>query len=193
MNGYDFDDTIFKGNSFFKFSFYCLWRLPYLIIFAPLQIVAVILRALRIINKNTYLWALGLYVALVPNVSKHVNAFWDKNMRNVKGWYLRQRKDDDVIVSASPAYLICEVAKRLGLRYIASEINAKTGAVNGVHCHGQSKVDSFCNACPDVKLATYYSDSLTDVPMFKFAGKGYLVKGDKITLLYQDGKKVSSK
>lgn len=183
MNSYDFDDTIFRGNSFRRFFGYCLVRFPWLVVFLPVVAVAVVLRAVRILDKNTYLTWLGLFVALVPHTDKHVCNFWNKNMCRIKAWYLEQKRDDDVIVSASPDYLVAEACRRLGVACIATIVDHTNGCVDGVHCYGEQKVVRFVAAYPNVVPVAYYSDSWSDKPMFDFCGKGYLVKGDKVTIV----------
>ena len=189
MNGYDFDNTIFKGNSFRRFYFYCLVRLPYLIFYLPVQFIAAVLHGLRILNKHRFLCVLERFIVFVPNKRKFVEKFWNKNFRRIKPWYLEQKRDDDVIISASPQYLVEIACRRLGVLCIASQVDIHSGRTNGRHCHGKAKVDFYRERFGDVPLATYYSDSLTDVPMFKLAERGYFVKGDAITLLYENGEK----
>ena len=186
MNGYDFDDTIYRGNSTRRFYFFCMLRLPYLVITVPVILLAGLLRGLRILNKNKFLHMLEWYVALVPNVSKFASKFWDRNMGRIKPWYLEQRRDDDIVISASPSFLIEEICKRLGVRCIATNLDAHA-RLHGKHCYGAEKVVMYKAAFGDAPLATYYSDSLSDTPMFKFADKGYFVKGDSVTLLYENG------
>ncbi len=189
MNGYDFDNTIFKGNSFRRFYFYCLVRLPYLIFYLPVQFIAAILHGLRILNKHRFLCVLERFIVFVPNKRKFVEKFWDKNFSRIKSWYYSQKRDDDIIISASPQYLVEVACSRLGVKCIASNVDIQSGKTFGKHCHGAAKTDFFRKHFGDSPLATYYSDSLTDVPLFKLAERGYLVKGDKITLLYQNGEK----
>lgn len=192
MNGYDFDKTILKGNSVCRFSIFCYIRLPYLWLLLPQLLLAVILRGLRIIKKDPYLRMLEWFIVLVPHRERFVKRFWDKNIRHVKQWYLNARKDDDVIISASPAYLIEEACARLNVRCITSPSN-KNGHVVGKHCYGEQKVVRFREEFGNAPLETFYSDSMSDAPMLKLAKRGYLVKGDKITLIFQNGERVSQK
>lgn len=130
-----------------------------------------------------------VFVLFVPKKEKFVQRFWDKNFKYVKQWYLDVRRDDDVIISASPSYLIAEVCARLGVKCIAS-VNESNYLVKQTHCYGAEKVGRFQKEFPDAQPETFYSDSMSDVPMMKFAKRGYLVKGNKITLLFQNGEKV---
>ncbi len=186
MNGYDFDKTIFKGNSVRRFSGYCFLRLPYLWLLLPEIVLALILYGLRIIKKDGFLRMLEWFVVFVPCREKFVKGFWDKNFKHVKGWYLDAKRDDDIIISASPAYLIEEICARLSVRCITSE-SGKRGTVIGKHCYGKYKVMAYEREFGKTPLETYYSDSLSDVPMFRLAKRGYFVRGDEITLLYENG------
>ena len=190
MNGYDFDDTILKGNSMLRFSLFCTARLPYLILFIPVLFVASLLHGLRILNKNRYLHMISLFVALVPRTERFAAKFWDKNMKHIKQWYLDQRRDDDVVVSASPQFLVGEACRRLGIKCVGTQLSPKSARLHGEHVYAEQKVEMYKAVFGDTPLATYYSDSLSDTPMFKLAEKGYFVNGNDVLLLYENGEKV---
>ena len=186
MNGYDFDNTILRGNSTRRFSFFCALRLPYLLLFTPVILLASLLKVLRIVSMNKYLHMLESFVALVPNVDKYVVKFWDRNMKHIKPWYLAQRRDDDVVISASPFFLVAEACRRLGVNCIATKLDTRA-RLSGKHAYGEVKVDMYKSMYDDKPLMAYYSDSMSDTPMFEFARQGYYVKGNKVTLLYENG------
>lgn len=189
MNGYDFDDTIFRGNSTRRFYFFCMLRLPYLVIMVPIILLAGILYAVRILKKNTFLFVLEWYVALVPRADRFAVKFWNKNMKRIKAWYLEQKRDDDVVISASPRFLVEEACKRLGIRCIATNLDTHA-RLHGKHCYGAEKVVAYKEVFGDTPLATYYSDSHSDTPMFTFAQRGYFVDGENVKLFYENGQKV---
>lgn len=189
MNGYDFDETILKGNSVRRFFCYCFVRLPYLFVYLPVLLVAVILR--RALSANAYYNMLTYYVKLVPNKRKFVTEFWDKNIKRIQSWYLEQQKEDDIVISASPSYLVEEACRRIGVRCIATPVDLKTSKViGGNHCYGAQKPGFYREQFGDTPLETFYSDSWSDEPMFKLARRGYLVNGDKITLVYENGQRL---
>lgn len=141
---------------------------------------------LRIIRKEGFLRMLEFFVVFVPCRQKFVSRFWDKNMKHVQQWYLESKRADDIVVSASPDFLINEICSRLGVACITSQ-TGKHGQVVGKHCYGAKKVTAFRNRYPDAELETFYSDSMSDAPMFQIAKRGYLVKGSKISLVYENG------
>ena len=192
MNGYDFDKTILKGNSVKRFSDYCFLRLPYLWLLLPVYLIVSILYVLRIVKKDNFLRVLECFIVFVPNREKWVRRFWDKNVKHVKQWYFEVKRDDDIVISASPAYLIEEICSRLGVRCIASPVG-KRWQVVGKHCYAEEKVTFYREQFGDTPLAKFYSDSMSDAPMFRLAAEGYYVKGNTITLVYKDGQPVSKK
>ncbi|MDE7454898.1 MAG: hypothetical protein K2M64_03625 [Clostridia bacterium] len=188
MNGYDFDETILKGNSVRSFFCYCLVRLPYLVIYLPVLLLAVILNGMHCLSSNAYYNMLTYYVKLVPNKQKFVTKFWDKNIAKIKSWYYDQQKEDDIIISASPSYLVEEACKRINVRCITTPVDIATcKVIGGNHCYGKEKPTFYKEQFGDTPLETFYSDSYSDTPMFKLAKKGYLVKGDKIILVCENG------
>ena len=126
MNSYDFDDTIFRGNSMRRFSIFCTLRLPYLLLYLPVILVVLLLRAVRILNKNVYLLLLEGFVVFVPHTDRFVCKFWDKNLCRIKRWYLDQQRSDDIVVSATPFFLVGEACRRLGVECVASIVTAST-------------------------------------------------------------------
>ncbi len=169
---------------------FCMLRLPYLWLLTPWYLLAVILYALHIVKKNGFLRMLEIFIVFVPNKQKFIKRFWDKNFKHIQQWYLDVRQDSDIIISASPAYDVGEICGRLGVNYICSPSSPKTFLVEGSHCYGAQKVVEYRKRFGDTPLETYYSDSMSDVPMFQIAKRGYLVKGDKITLVYENGQPV---
>lgn len=186
MNGYDFDETILKDNSVRSFFCYCFVRLPYLFIYLPVLLAAVIFK--RAVSANTYYNMLTYFVKLVPNKQKFVVRFWDKHLKKINKWYYEQQREDDIVISASPLYLVEEACKRIGVRCIATPVDLKTSKVlGGNHCYGKQKPVFFRERFGDTPLEAFYSDSMSDEPMFKLAKRGYLVKGSSITLIYENG------
>lgn len=155
-------------------------------IYLPVLLVAVVFK--RCLSSNTFYNMLTYFVKLVPNKQKFVRKYWDKHIDKIQQWYLNQQRDDDIVISASPLYLVEEACKRIGVRCIATPVDLKTSKViGGNHCYGGQKPYFYREQFGNEPLETFYSDSMSDEPMFKLAKRGYLVKGNKITLIYENG------
>ena len=64
----------------------------------------------------------------VPDIKTEVELFWKDEIKNIKKWYLDQQKADDLIISASPYFLLEPICTKLGItELLASEVDEKTG------------------------------------------------------------------
>jgi putative flippase GtrA len=180
MNVYDFDRTIYNGDSSIDFYFFVLCRKPYLIVLLPVQVLGIVLYLLGILSKELMKEKFFVFTRFIP-IQKAVLNFWDKNRKKIKLWYMRQKQDSDIIISASPEFLLEPlVCGYLGVTLIASRIDQITGKFIGKNCFGEEKVIQLYEAFPDIIIDNFYSDSLSDVSLAKEAIQSFIVKGHKI-------------
>ena len=95
---------------------------------------------------------------------------------NIADWYLAQKRDDDLIISASPEFLLRPITEKLGVQLIATRMDSRTGRITGNNCHDSEKISRFLRDYPNGSVDVFYSDSLSDSPMAWFASKAFLVK-----------------
>lgn len=183
MNVYDFDNTIYDGESVFDFYLFSLKKYPLLITVFPKLLKMLIKYKACKITVTELLQASEKYAMKVLSgidFEGLVSDFWDKNQRKIKKFYLAQQKADDVIISASWSFLIEEIGNRLGIKnVIASEMDIKTGSVKRL-CFREKKVQIFKECFPDGRIDAFYTDSMNDAPMFYLAKHVYIVKGNNI-------------
>ncbi len=182
MNSYDFDDTIFPGDSSICFYFFCLRRHKKMLRRLPKQAAAYIrYYVLRKITKTQMKEIFYQYFQDIPDMEQAVRLFWEENLSKIKPFYLVQKQADDVIISASPEFFLRPACEKLGIRHlIASRVDPRTGKHSGENCHGAEKVKRFFDLFPDAEVEAFYSDSLSDTPMAKLAKKAYLVSGETL-------------
>lgn len=180
VNVYDWDKTIFPVDSTAAFCRWCVKRHP-LVLFRFLPVLAVMPGyLLHLVSKTRMKEILYGFLRGIPDVDAEVQAFWDANFHRVNEWYLDQAHPDDIVISASPEFLISEPAKRLGVRLLASRVDRHTGKTTGENCHGEEKVARLREAHPDVKIAKFYSDSHVDDPLARLAEEAFLVRGSTL-------------
>jgi len=144
MNVYDFDNTILHGDSTARFFAYCFLRYPRLWRDIPAQAVNGLLFALRIRKKQDFKQRMLGFLRRFEDIDPIVEAFWAKNFCRVKAFYRESHRDDDVVISASPQFLILPACERLGVRCcMGSPVDKKTGRFSGPNCHGAEKVRRF--------------------------------------------------
>ena len=185
MNVYDFDNTIYRGESVLHFFFYYIKKTPYLLKYIPKVFYALFKYKL---GKITVEQALADYAPFVEDYFKNIEDiradsvdFWDKHMHNIKPFYKEIQREDDVIVTASPESTMAEICKRLGIKHcVGSIIDEKTGKIERL-CMRSRKVPAFLEAFPDAKIENFYTDSpKNDAPLIELAEHAFHVKGDKI-------------
>lgn len=182
MTGYDFDKTIYKGDSSTDFFFYMIFTRPYLLLFMPWFLIVLALYGMKILSKKTTKECLFFFVPWYSDIEKIVDKFWQHNANKIKDWYCKQKKDDDVIISASLSFIVKPMMEVLNIKnWIATNYSIKTGKIYGKNCYGEAKVAEFNRLYKKQKLDAFYSDSLSDAPMMKISDKAFLVNGDEIT------------
>ena len=178
MNVYDFDKTIYHGDSTAHFYLYCLKTQPSTWKWLPYQGLCAIPFALGIMEKTAFKQRFYKFFRSVKNIDKTVEEFWNIHKYNIKEFYYETQREDDVIISASPYFLLEPIIKELGIKYLmASNVDRFTGKYNGINCHGKEKVRRFYEVFPDGVIDDFYSDSLSDSPLAEISEKAYMVKG----------------
>lgn len=184
MNVYDFDNTIYDGESAFDFFVFCLKKHPSLIRLFPLLVVKFIRYKLLLISydeleRNIKKYAMD-FIIKVGDIEKLAEQFWDKYICRIKKFYFDIKSNNDLIMSATAGFLLEKLSPRIGgLNYIASEIDINTGEIKRI-CFRENKVEIFKSFFPDTEIENFYTDSLNDKPMIEIAKNAYMVKGKKV-------------
>lgn len=182
MNIYDFDNTIFEGDSSVKFIKYSFIRHPLLLIWCFIKALKEFMKYLfKKSNFGLIKSELFSFVKHIDNLDEYMKEYVLKNEKYIKKFYLEQKQDDDVIISASFDFIVRPFCESLGIKHIiATEYDTKKGRIIGKNCKGKEKIVRFNKVFKNPKVKEAYSDSLSDIPMFEIANQGYLVKGNKI-------------
>lgn len=186
MNVFDFDETIYDGESSVEFILYYLRHDLKIIKFLP-----TVFKVFFQYNKGkitfddfTHKYAGELKNYFEKNnvdLSGLVDSFWNKRMHKIKPFYKEIQRDDDVIITASPYFMMEEICKRIGVKnLIATDFDIKTGEVKTA-CFREGKIDCFRSVYPDGEIDDFYTDSLNDEFLFPLAKRVFMVKKDKIT------------
>lgn len=181
MNVYDFDKTIYKKDStleFFKFSIKKDFKL---LRYFPLQLSYLILFKIKITSKETFKEKFYSFLNGIEDVDHFIELFWNEEIKNIEQWYLTQQNPDDLIISASPTFLLKDICRRINIEnLIASEVNKKSGKLESKNCYGIEKVHRFKQEYGAKEISKFYSDSISDLPMGKIANEFFLVKKGNI-------------
>lgn len=181
MNVYDFDKTIYDGDSTVDFYFYLIRHQPHLLKFLPKQALAFVKYLFGFLTKTQFKEKFFEVFNGVKNIDVCINDFWNKNKVKIKNWYKNTHFDSDVVISASPEFLLEPICIELKIKKLmASKVDKKTGKYTGENCYGEEKVRRFYEVFPDEKINTFYSDSLSDTPLKEISNKAYIVQKEKL-------------
>ena len=186
MNVYDFDGTVYDGESTFDFFLYCLARRPKLLRFLP-TVVSHLIRYKRCLITREMLFAaaekyVDAMLAVCPEVRDYPAAFWAARRHKLKPYYAAQRREDDVFISASFGFMLRPACELLGLkedRLLCSEFDFDTRKVTRL-CFRENKPGIFDGAFPNAVIDAFYTDSENDLPMMRRAKSVYLVKKNNV-------------
>lgn len=183
INAYDFDGTIYDGDSSVDFYFYCLKKNKKVLLQLPVQMWGAILYILKIYDKTKFKEKVFSYLKRIDNPDKYVKDFWKQNKIKIKDWYIKQQEKTDVIISASPEFLLKPLEKEMNFKVIATKVNKQTGKFESLNCHDYEKIKRY-EELYKKKIKRFYSDSIkADKPMLEYAEEAYLVEKNNITKL----------
>ena len=104
MNVFDFDKTIYDGDSTRDFFVYCLKKYPKTWKTLPRTGSCGMLFLLRLMSKTRFKQNFYRFVRCVPQIEQAVEAFWDSHMGCIQDWYCAIRQAGDLVISASPSF-----------------------------------------------------------------------------------------
>lgn len=178
---YDFDKTIFNGESGTYFYFFEVRRHPKILRYLPSQIMTVIKLGLGKVTMEEFKEAFYAPLTLV-DYKKETELFWKKYAYKINPYFINRDKSVKTIVcSASPVFQIKPICDTLGVDLIvATEIDPKTGKSIGLNCKDGEKVERMKKYADEYTIRDVYTDNLkSDGPLLTLAtgNKYHVVKG----------------
>ena len=69
-----------------------------------------------------------------------IKDFWNENEHKIKKWYIEQKEENDVIITANYEFLIREICNRLKIKnLIATEYDFKENKIKGINSREENK------------------------------------------------------
>lgn len=170
MNIYDFDDTIYDGESALDFFLAYVKEHPAMVRLVPKVVIGVLKYKL---GKVTIEKMMSDYAPIIKKVvcdsddtERFICEFWDNHMTKIKPFYEQVRKDDDIIVTASPDLTIREIADRIGVKNIVcTKIDKVTGDITRL-CLRENKIRALREDFGDIEIDDFYTDSIKNDGFF---------------------------
>lgn len=175
MNVYDFDGTIYYPDCSIDFAFWCMNRHPTMYLtFFPKALAGLIRYKRGKMPRHLMMRRFFSFLMQIDDFDRQIELFWDKHEKNISAWYLSQRRPDDLIISASPTCIMEPIARRLGVRVVATEYDREYGVFLNNLMAAKEKARYIIDQGFPV-IDNFYSDSLADTPLALCAEKAHLV------------------
>ncbi len=181
MNIYDFDGTIYDGDSSRDMVKFGLKKYPFLT-----------LKSLRKARKTRAAYKQGFatfeqvkedmfsFIFQINNYPKFLNDFVDSHMSKIKALYKSRQTENDIIVSASFDLWVNLFARRLGVRNVICTKVDSNGKIIGANCKGSEKMRRIKEVLPNTPIENAFSDSQSDEYILEMANHGFVVEGNKV-------------
>ena len=179
---YDFDKTIYDGDSSINFFLFCLRKKFKLLKYIPAIIYYFILHTLKIISTKEFKEHFFSFLKEFENIDEMVRLFWNKNKNKIYNFFNEildiEGRPTIYIISASPKFLLEGYVNNLKkVKLIATDMDKKTGKIKGENCKGIEKLNQLPK---NIKIEKYYSDSHSDRFLEEKSKKSYIVCNGKI-------------
>lgn len=180
MNVYDFDKTLYRGDSTLDFYRFCLRRQPSLARRVPGQCLRMLGAVAGRRGRTAFKEGFYSFLPAVRDLDEALGAFWEQASCAMNQGLVQGLQKGDLVVSASPEFLLAPMCDQLGVALLASEVDPRTGACLGANCRGEEKVRRLRAAYPDASVDCFYSDSLSDAPLAALAQRAFIVDGGEV-------------
>ena len=183
---YDFDGTIYDGDSTADFVLFSLRRHPGVIAGLPRVAFAALRLLVRNIGLTQFKSVLFGEMSKRFSLEEEAELFWkDMNTRKKLGpWFFETPRDLPIVIaSASPEFELRHAAKILGVdTLIDTKCDMKTGALTGKNCKGAEKISRIREVIGDYEVrAMYTDDAKADGPLLAIAREQYIVTHGSVT------------
>src|SRR5574344_980320 len=140
---YDFDGTIYDGDSSVDFFKFCLKKNKKMLkmLFPVLnKYLSYKAKSISDTELKEYIFS---FLKYFDNIDDLVNEFWISHKSKIKDFYLNKNHNKDIIISASPLFLLTPICDELKVKdLIASDVDKKTGHFNKLNNRGIVKVNN---------------------------------------------------
>ncbi len=183
---YDFDGTIYNGDSGIDIFLFAVKKYPKIILSFPKILWFALLLLLKVKSIEEFKKVVFAFVKNIDDVDEFVKEFWVSHEKKLKDfWVNKKTHSRDVIISASCYWWLNYIKENYNVHgLIATEMDLKTAEIIGNNCHKKEKVNLFYSEYPKGIVDKMYTDSINDLPLIEEAREGFLVKKNKIYKYY---------
>lgn len=182
---YDFDGTIYDGDSTFDFVLFCLRRHPGVAFSLPAIAAAAVRLAVKNIGLTEFKSVLFGQMSRRFSLTEEAKCFWqdEKTKAKLGAWFYDRPRDLPIVIaSASPEFELRYAADILGVtNLIGTRCDDATGQLIGKNCKGAEKISRIREYMGEYTVrAMYTDDTKADGPLLEIAEEKYKLTHGKL-------------
>ena len=163
MKVFDFDNTLYRGESSVEFSFYMIKHNKKILLHVPVILFSLIGYKLCLLKKERLETIINNFFAAVLDNTEYTDM-------------LKLIEPDDVIISASPIILLDGIREILNTENIVgTEVDLERKRITWFN-FGDNKVKRYKELYGDRKIDAFYTDSYNDKDMMDISDEVFIVK-----------------
>ena len=184
MQAFDFDNTLYKGESAFDFALFLMLKKKRLLKYLP-KIMKLLWKYEKCkITNEEFLKEFNSFTEIVFKnkdwIKEQTVLFWKKNEHKLYPHMLEKIKQEDYIITASPDFLIEPIKDKINTNhFLCTETDLQNGKITYLNFN-KNKVKKFIEIVGKKKIENFYTDSYNDKPLMDYAKHAFLVKKGKV-------------
>ncbi|MBO4877939.1 MAG: haloacid dehalogenase-like hydrolase [Ruminococcus sp.] len=184
MNAFDFDNTLYHGESSVDLAIFMIRNNKKIILWLPKIFINLLRYKLCLISRERIEELINSFMQNVLHDREEVlgimDEFWAQHAHKLDTSLISRIGKDDIIISAGPSFLLEAISDKLGTHnLICSEVDFDTMSVARL-CFGENKVKRFRELYGDSGIGTFYTDSYNDKAFMDISEQVFIVKKGRI-------------
>ena len=184
MNVFDFDNTIYNGESAVDYAFYMIRHNKKIIRFIPTILLSLAGYKLCLLSKEKLESIINKVFDGVMDgkvsFKDFVEPFWESHSNKLNSIILKRIKPGDVIISAGPVFLLEGITEIIKTdKIVGSELDFDKRRITWFN-FGDNKVKRYRQLYGDNTVDAFYTDSYYDKDMMMISRDVYIVKRGRI-------------
>ena len=180
MKAFDFDNTIYRGESSIDLAVYMIRNNKKIILYLPMIFTNLVKYKLCMIGREEMETILNDFCQAVmedkDEVPRIIERFWQTHAHKLNERILKLIGPEDIIITAGPDVLINGIRDRLHTDHIiSSEVDLNSGRFTYLNFK-DNKVRRYKELYGDTPIDVFYTDSYNDRALMEISDRVYLVK-----------------
>ena len=180
MKVFDFDNTLYHGESAVDLALYMIKNNKRIILYLPMIFINLIKYKLCMVEKKKMVYAINDFLRNAlrskNEIYDAVDGFWNKNKSKLDRKMLDMIEKDDVIITAGPDFLINGIRDLINTdNIISSRIDPDKMKVKYLN-FGKNKVKGYKALYGEKRIDCFYTDSYNDKALMDISDRVFIVK-----------------